>query len=99
MKTPGLIQSVKCGISPANFYRAELPTMLSPRGDGWRDAGLCPFHADQHAGSFRVNLDTGGFKCFACGAKGADIIAFIQLRDGLSFPEALQKLAGEWGFS
>ena len=98
MKTPNLLQEVK-RIPPADFYCIELPTMPAPRGGGWRDGGLCPFHADQHPGSWRVNLDTGGFVCFACGAKGTDIIAFIQLRDGLSFPEALQKLAADWGLA
>lgn len=98
MKTTAqLLQDVKGYIPPADFYRAELPTMPLPRGGGWRDGGLCPFHADQHAGSFRVNLETGAFTCFSCGAKGADIIAFIQLRDGLSFPEALRKLSEDWG--
>ncbi|HWR76813.1 MAG TPA: CHC2 zinc finger domain-containing protein [Thiobacillus sp.] len=98
MKTaPRLLQDVKGSIPPADFYRAELPTMPPPRGGGWRDGGLCVFHQDHHTGSFRVNLDTGGFKCFACGAKGADVIAFIQLRDGLSFPEALRQLSDDWG--
>lgn len=92
-----LLENVKTYIPPAEFYRAELSTMPPPRGGGWRDGGLCPFHADNHAGSFRVNLNSGGFCCFSCGAKGADIIAFIQLRDGLSFPEALNKLSNEWG--
>lgn len=98
MKTaPRLLQNVKGSIPPADFYRAELTTMPPPRGGGWREGGLCPFHDDTHTGSFRVNLETGGFKCFACAAKGADIIAFIQLRDGLSFPEALRQLSDDWG--
>lgn len=92
-----LIQDVKGSIPLADFFRAELPAMPSPHGGGWRDAGLCCFHDDKTAGSFRVNLDTGAFTCFACGAKGADIIAFTQLRDGLSFTDALQKLAKDWG--
>lgn len=89
--------NVKAYIPPADFYRAELPAMPPPRGGGWRDGGLCIFHADNHTGSFRVNLETGAFCCFSCGAKGSDIIAFIQQRDGLSFPEALCKLSDEWG--
>lgn len=92
-----LLENVKAYIPPADFYRAELPAMPPPRGGGWRDGGLCVFHADNSAGSFRVNLDTGAFCCFSCGAKGADIIAFTQLRDGLSFPETLNKLSNEWG--
>lgn len=95
--TQKLLQDVKANIPPAEFYRAELSTMTPPRGGGWRDGGLCPFHADNHAGSFRVNLETGAFTCFSCGSKGADIITFIQLRDGLSFTEALRKLAEDWG--
>lgn len=88
---------IKANIPPADFYRAELPGMPSPRGGGWRNGGLCPFHDDNHAGSFYVNLSTGAHVCFSCGSKGGDIIAFIRQRDGLSFPAALQKLLNEWG--
>jgi DNA primase len=91
------LKDIKTYIPPAEFYRAELPAMPPPRGSGWRDGGLCPFHDDKHTGSFRVNLETGAFVCFSCGSKGGDIIAFIQQRDGLSFPEALNKLSNEWG--
>ncbi len=90
-------ENIKNSIPPAEFFRAELPAMPSPRGGGWRDGGLCCFHADKTAGSFKVNLDTGGFLCFSCGAKGGDVVSFIQLRDGLSFPDALHSLAKEWG--
>lgn len=92
-----LLQDIKASISPADFYRTELPAMPPLRGGGWRDGGLCAFHDDKHAGSFRVNLDTGAFVCFACGTKGGDIIAFIQQRDGLSFTDAMQKIADNWG--
>ncbi|SEF42698.1 CHC2 zinc finger domain-containing protein [Nitrosomonas ureae] len=91
------LQNVKAYIRPIDFYRNELPAMPPPRGGGWRDGGLCPFHPDKQAGSFRVNLETGAFICFSCGTKGGDIIAYIQQRDGLSFPEAVQKLSTEWG--
>lgn len=65
MKTAAqLLQNVKGYIPPAEFYRTELPTMPPPRGGGWRDGGLCPFHADNRAGSFRVNLETGAFTCY-----------------------------------
>ena len=94
-----LLQNVKAYIPPADFYRAELPAMPVPRGSGWREGGLCPVHADKHAGSFRVNLETGAFVCFACGTKGGDIVAFIQQRDGLSFPDATRKLAEDWGIA
>lgn len=93
--TPSIL---KTAVPPTDFYRGELPGAPAwKRGAVWVSGGLCPFHADQHAGSFRVNLDTGAFRCFACGASGADILAFIMQRDGLSFPETLAKLAREWG--
>lgn len=91
------LQNLKSYIPPSEFYRTELPAMPPPRGGGWRDGGLCPFHDDNHTGSFRVNLETGAFTCFSCGTKGGDIIAFIQYRDGLGFPDAVQKLTNEWG--
>jgi DNA primase len=94
-----LLQDVKDSIPPAEFFRAELPAMPPPRGGGWRDGGLCCFHADKTAGSFSVNLDTGAFICFSCGAKGGDIVAFVQLRDGLRFPDTLRSLAKEWGLA
>jgi hypothetical protein len=74
---------------PEVFYQTELPAMPAPRREhGWTSGGLCPFHADRHAGSFYVHLDSGAFKCHACGAGGGDVIAFVRLRDGLSFPDA-----------
>lgn len=92
-----LLHDVKAYIPPVEFYQVELPTMTLSRRYGWCDGGLCPFHDDHDPGSFGVNLDTGGFNCFSCRKKGGDIIAFTQLRYGLSFPEALQKIADEWG--
>jgi len=90
--------AIKAAVPPLAFYRAELPRMPGPKRDhGWTDAGLCVFHDDAHKGNFRVNLDTGAFCCFACGAKGGDIITFCQLRHGLSFPDALKAIADAWG--
>lgn len=89
---------IKAAVSPVDFYRAELPGMPALKREwGWTSGGLCPFHDDTHAGNFRVNLCTGGFVCFACGAKGADIIAFTQLRHALSFPDAFRTIAEHWG--
>jgi DNA primase len=44
-----------------------------------------------------VNLDSGAFRCFACGARGADILAFAMQRHGLGFRDALDRLGREWG--
>lgn len=77
-----------------DFYRHEQTTMPPPRRDNaWVDGGLCPFHDDHRTGNFRVNLDTGAYFCFACGARGGDIIDFLRNRDALSFREALEALS------
>ena len=91
-----LLLAVKAHIPPLEFYRIELPGMAPPKRNDWHDGGFCPFHADHHAGSFHVNLQNGAFHCFSCHAKGGDIISFIQLRDFLTFAEAVQRLADEW---
>jgi DNA primase len=62
---------------------------------GREHSGLCPFH-NEKTPSFTVNDDKGFFHCFGCGAHG-DVIGFSMRIDNLSFPEAIEKLAGEAG--
>ncbi|NPV88609.1 DNA primase [Coprothermobacteraceae bacterium] len=57
--------------------------------------GLCPFHSEKTP-SFSVNPEKGIFKCFGCGA-GGDAIAFLAKMEGLSYREAIKKLAAEAG--
>ena len=59
--------------------------------------GLCPFHKEKTP-SFTVNEDKGFFHCFGCGAHG-DVIGFIMRDEGLSFPEAVERLAGDAGLA
>ena len=88
----------KAAVTQSAFYAHELPGMPSPRGKReWQNGGICPFHDDRRPNSFHVNLDTGAFRCFACGASGGDVLAFVMQRDGLAFREALQSLCDEWG--
>ncbi|MDD5463168.1 MAG: CHC2 zinc finger domain-containing protein [Methylococcales bacterium] len=87
---------IKAALNPADFYRHELPNAPLKK-HGWNDGSLCPFHADNKPGSFRVNVTTGAFKCFACGATGSDVISFTMTLQDLQFTEALTKLADEWG--
>ncbi len=58
-------------------------------------AGLCPFHKEKTP-SFTVSEEKGFFHCFGCGAHG-DVISFVMRSDGLSFPEAVERLAREAG--
>ncbi len=81
--------------SPTSFYRRELGELRREDSRGWaKPKAGCPFHASESKTSFAVNLRTGQFNCFNCGASG-DVIAFIRLRYGLNFKEACQRL-GAW---
>ncbi len=68
---------------------------LSLTKKGKEMVGLCPFHAD-HKPSMYVNPVKQIFKCFACGA-GGDAIKFVQLRENLSFSQAIGRLAERAG--
>ena len=57
--------------------------------------GLCPFH-EEKTPSFNVTPARGLFYCFSC-AEGGDAIKFVQKIDGLSFVEAVERLAGRAG--
>ncbi len=59
---------------------------------GREHLGLCPFHTEKTP-SFTVNEDKGFYHCFGCGAHG-DAISFVQNTENLSFPEAVERMAG-----
>jgi DNA primase len=57
--------------------------------------GCCPFHGEKTA-SFKVENARRTFHCFGCG-KGGDAFKWLMETEGLSFPEAVERLAGEAG--
>ena len=57
--------------------------------------GCCPFHKEKSP-SFKVENARRTYHCFGCG-KGGDAFRWLMETDGLSFPEAVQRLAGEAG--
>lgn len=59
--------------------------------------GVCPFHDDSHP-SMSVSSKLGIFHCFSCKA-GGNAIKFIQDYERISFPEAVEKLAGMYNFA
>ncbi len=65
------------------------------RRQGREYAGLSPFTKEKTP-SFFVNDEKGFYHCFSSGKHG-DIFSFLQETERLSFPEAVERLAGEAG--
>jgi len=57
--------------------------------------GCCPFHGEKSP-SFKVENERRTYKCFGCG-KGGDCFRWLTETEGMSFREAVEKLAGEAG--
>ncbi len=62
---------------------------------GVRFTGLCPFH-DERTPSFSVNAQDKLYHCFGCGV-GGDVIKFVEEKEGLAFPDAVEALAERYG--
>ena len=65
------------------------------RRSGANMFGLCPFHGEKTA-SFSVAPDKGIYYCFGC-HKGGGPINFMMELEGLSYPDAVRKLAARVG--
>lgn len=86
-------------------FMDELKTRVRPsdvigrhvklKRQGREFAGLSPF-TNEKTPSFFVNDDKGFYHCFSSGKHG-DVISFLMEVEGLSFPEAVEKLASEAG--
>ncbi|MGA7545894.1 MAG: DNA primase [Methyloceanibacter sp.] len=57
--------------------------------------GLSPFNKEKTP-SFTVNDQKGFYHCFSSGKHG-DVFGFVMETEGLSFPEAVERLAGDAG--
>jgi DNA primase len=86
------IARIRESINLAELVREHVPT-LKKRGRNY--TACCPFHQERTP-SFSVNAEMGIFKCFGCGA-GGDAFKFLMLVEGLSYPEAIKKIAGRVG--
>jgi len=76
-------------LDKSKFYKERIPSLQI---NGKPEAvGLCPFHDDTNP-SLSVNLDTGLYRCYACGAKG-DVFSFYMETNGVDFPTALKEMA------
>lgn len=89
---PRFMDELHSRISISELVGKKVALTRKGTGQFW---GLCPFHNEKTA-SFSVSEDKGFYHCFGCGAHG-DIISFVQQTEGLSFPEAVEKLAAMAG--
>ena len=76
--------------------RTDLADLIAGYGIEVKRAGgaykaCCPFHSEKTP-SFHIQPDKGFYHCFGCGESG-DAITFVMKREGLSFIEAVKKLA------
>lgn len=68
---------------------------LRPAGRSYK--GLCPFHAEKTP-SFTVSPERQLFYCFGCGV-GGNVFTFLMKLQGLSFPEAVLRVAERVGMA
>ncbi|MHC5087898.1 MAG: DNA primase [Planctomycetota bacterium] len=82
-------------IQQANDIVDVISEHLNLEKKGKEMVGLCPFHAD-HKPSMSVSPVKQIFKCFACGA-GGDVLKFVQMKENLTFPQTVERLAQRAG--
>src|SRR5262245_12037337 len=90
--TDTLLRQVRDRVSIAEYAGKRLSwhkqKSRPSAGDYW---ACCPFHQEKTP-SFHVLDAKGIFNCFGCGEKG-DVFTLAMKLEGLSFPEAVEKMA------
>ena len=89
---PRFLEELKSRIS---LYSVISRKVKLRRKTGHSYAGLCPFH-NEKTPSFIVDENKGFYHCFGCGAHG-NIFDFMVNAFHMSFPEAVEQLAGQAG--
>ena len=85
------IDEIRNRVSIAEVVRGHVQLKRKGR-DLW---GCCPFH-NEKSPSFQVRDAEGYYHCFGCGAHG-NAFDFVQQIQGLTFPDAVEYLAGKAG--
>lgn len=80
--------------------KVDIADLVSSYGFSLKHSGsdlwcCCPFHAEKTP-SFKVDVSRGTFHCFGCGESG-DVFEFVMKQEGLSFGDAVRKLADAAG--
>jgi DNA primase len=89
--TPDSVERVKEAVDMVEVVSAYTDLKRS----GTRFTGLCPFH-DERSPSFSVNAEEKLYHCFGCGV-GGDVFRFVEEKEGLAFPDAVEMLADRYG--
>ena len=91
--TPQFLDEIRARLPVSQVVARKVA--LKKAGREYR--GLSPFKSEKTP-SFFVNDQKGFYHCFASGEHG-DIFTFVMKTEGLSFPEAVERLAGEAGLA
>ncbi|MCJ2088327.1 DNA primase [Methylobacterium sp. E-005] len=90
---PHILEEIRARLPASSVVGRRV--QLKKAGREWR--GLSPFNAEKTP-SFYVNDQKQFYHCFSS-SKHGDIFTFLMETEGLSFPEAVERLAGEAGVS
>ena len=88
---PSFLQELSSRISLVNIVGQVVK--LKRRGNEYW--GCCPFHHEKTA-SFSVSDEKEFYHCFGCGEHG-NVFDFVRKAMGMTFPEAVEYLAGQAG--
>ena len=88
---PGFLDDIRARLAVSQVVARK----VALKKQGREFAGLSPFKTEKTP-SFFVNDHKGFYHCFASGEHG-DIFTFLMKTEGLSFPEAVERLAAEAG--
>ena len=93
---PGFLDEIRTRVSIAKVIERKVSwdskKTNAAKGDYW---ACCPFHGEKSP-SFHCEDRKGRYHCFGCGVSG-DHFRFLVELDGLSFPEAVERLADQAG--
>lgn len=85
--SPATLEQIRAASDIVDVIGAALPLKRA----GANFVTLCPFHKEKSP-SFNVNPHRQIFHCFGC-HKGGDVFTFVQEYEGITFPEAIRRLA------
>nr|WP_274380958.1 DNA primase [Desulforadius tongensis] len=104
LKSSAFVRGVNVGYIPDEvaeevLQKSDIVQVVSEyvllKRSGKNYFGLCPFHQEDTP-SFSVAPDKQIFYCFGCHA-GGNVFKFLMLKEGLSYPEAVRRLAQKVG--